>query len=126
MTQEQNTQNKDQTSNYGKLNNGITSTRQKCLLFLRPEYRNSRSLMRKWSSSSRFPSTKPTCSTIRKTKSQRKATLCWDCKNACGGCSWSRSFVPVKGWDAKETSLKSAEGDIKSYFVTMCPEFING
>ena len=62
----------------------------------------------------------------RKTKSQRKATLCWDCKNACGGCSWSRSFVPVKGWDAKETSLKSAEGDIKSYFVTMCPEFING
>ena len=35
MTQEQNTQNKDQTSNYGKLNSGITSTREKATGFLK-------------------------------------------------------------------------------------------
>ena len=43
-------------------------------------------------------------------------TLCWGCAKACGGgCSWSKDFVPVKGWDAKETR--------KGYLVTSCPQF---
>ena len=27
--------------------------------------------------------------------------LCWDCKNACGGCEWSESLEPVPVWKAK-------------------------
>lgn len=47
-------------------------------------------------------------------------TLCWDCRNACGGCSWSQYFVPVKGWKAVPTYNKVSN----SYIVTECPEFI--
>ncbi len=45
---------------------------------------------------------------------------CWFCDNACGGCSWSRTLKPVKGWKAKPTSF--ADGT-KSYKITYCPEF---
>lgn len=45
----------------------------------------------------------------RKTKFQRKETLCWTCQNACGGCSWSKSFTPVEGWDAKPTKHKHVD-----------------
>ena len=61
-----------------------------------------------------------------KRKNVRRGTLCWECKNACGGCSWSRHFIPVSGWDAEETTLKCLDGDIKSFFVNSCPEYING
>ncbi len=57
---------------------------------------------------------------------KRKETLCWTCKNACGGCSWSQSFTPVEGWDAKETVLKSSEGEVQSFFVNSCPLFTIG
>lgn len=57
---------------------------------------------------------------------KRKETLCWTCKNACGGCSWSQSFTPVEGWDATETVLKCAEGEETSYFVSGCPLYIIG
>ena len=46
-------------------------------------------------------------------------TICWDCKNACGGCSWSSSLIPVKGWTAIPTHNCSQS----SYLVTECPEF---
>lgn len=52
--------------------------------------------------------------------------LCWDCKNACGGCSWSSCFKPVDGWDAKESLVKDSSGDFYSYTVKQCPEFIRG
>ncbi len=26
---------------------------------------------------------------------------CWDCINACGGCSWSAKGEPVPGWKAE-------------------------
>ena len=29
---------------------------------------------------------------------ERKETLCWSCAKFAGGCSWSRTFTPVKGW----------------------------
>lgn len=50
--------------------------------------------------------------------------LCWNCKNACGGCSWSRHFIPVDGWTAEVTIVKDSLGDIQSYRIKKCPEFI--
>lgn len=47
-------------------------------------------------------------------------TLCWDCKNACGGCQWSQSLIPVKGWKATLVYNKRQTG----YIVKECPEFI--
>lgn len=41
--------------------------------------------------------------------------LCWSCGNAVNGCSWSRSFVPVDGWEAEE--------DGTSYKIRNCPRF---
>lgn len=44
-----------------------------------------------------------------------RITLCWSCKNACGGCSWSKSLTPVKGWQAEKTLV--------SYLVIKCPNY---
>ncbi len=64
-----------------------------------------------------------------------RETLCWYCKNAVpskgtrAGCSWSRKFEPVSGWNADETILKCHGGydeKIKSYLVKECPEFEKG
>ena len=62
----------------------------------------------------------------------KRGTLCWDCQNACNsGCSWSRSFKPVKGWVATPTiinqGVRTQDGDpfyTKSFFVHKCPKFI--
>lgn len=61
-----------------------------------------------------------------------KQTLCWSCKNACGGCSWSKSLKPVEGWVAEETRIVrhyrykkvGTNGKAfrdKSYRVEACP-----
>lgn len=59
---------------------------------------------------------------------QDKPTLCWKCEKACGGCSWSADFDPVKGWTAKRTIIKgdtneNCHRDIESYIVFKCPLF---
>lgn len=54
------------------------------------------------------------------------AQLCWRCSNACGGCSWSQNFIPVEGWDAEPVIIKDSEGDINSYKIKKCPQFIKG
>lgn len=61
---------------------------------------------------------------------EKKETLCWRCKNAVPdkkkgtGCSWSKSFEPVEGWDAKEVQIKLYEGkSCTSYIVKKCPMF---
>ena len=54
-------------------------------------------------------------------------TLCWDCANACGDCSWSDYNVrrPVRGWDAIRRDLTKKDGEnVESYIVLHCPEFI--
>ena len=48
-----------------------------------------------------------------------KHTLCWDCKNATGNCSWSQELIPVKGWTAEPS-----EKEYGSFTVQFCPEFI--
>lgn len=51
-----------------------------------------------------------------------KDTLCLECANACGGCSWSRKKAkPVKGWNAIRKDLV---GGIESYIVVSCPEYV--
>lgn len=53
--------------------------------------------------------------------------LCWNCKNACGGCSWSQKFEPIPGWVAEERVLYHRGNGIKnkttSYSIRYCPEF---
>lgn len=62
---------------------------------------------------------------------QYYGTLCWECANATGSCSWSKSFKPVDGWKAKKTTLNlgysAYSGKPKkavSYIVKKCPEFV--
>lgn len=55
-------------------------------------------------------------------------TLCWTCKKATGGCSWSKSFTPIEGWKAIPTKVKindrSRRGDeTDSFDIYECPEF---
>lgn len=69
-----------------------------------------------------------------------RASICFDCQNACGGCSWSGldpvthmpRFEPVPGWTATPTCLKVSwachgrtyNKRIESYCITACPEFV--
>lgn len=50
-------------------------------------------------------------------------SLCWSCINAVPnshhGCSWSRKFEPVEGWEAQYDILKD------SYKVLSCPLFLD-
>lgn len=49
-------------------------------------------------------------------------TICWDCANACGNCSWSSvQPVPVSGWVAKPIFKQKSSG---SFIVYECPLFI--
>ena len=50
--------------------------------------------------------------------------ICWRCKNACGGCSWSHNLTPVKGWKAEFIPRDGEELD--TYKIIYCPEFIYG
>lgn len=61
---------------------------------------------------------------------QGTKTLCFSCAKATTGeCSWSRDFVPVKGWTATEWIF--AKGNermdpVVSYEVEECPEYEYG
>lgn len=48
---------------------------------------------------------------------------CWTCKNACGGCSWSREFKPVEGWTAEPNYLKSNGVWADTYKIISCPQY---
>lgn len=62
-----------------------------------------------------------------KNHKDRKDTLCWDCANACGNCSWSRSFTPVKGWTANPTKIVDTHGRVTdSFHIIQCPEYKKG
>lgn len=55
-------------------------------------------------------------------------SICWDCRKACGGCSWVDEFIPVKGWKACQKPIKAEHNGqdliLGSYLVRSCPEFI--
>lgn len=53
-----------------------------------------------------------------------KVTICWNCANACGGCSWSKRLKEVEGWEATPTKVYQKKGEyIDSYIVHKCPLF---
>ena len=69
----------------------------------------------------------------------KKQTLCWSCKKALGGCSWSKCdkdtseilFQPVDGWVAEKTILLMYRRGGKpryetSYIVESCPQYEEG
>lgn len=62
--------------------------------------------------------------------------LCFNCQNACGGCSWSAldpatnkpKYEPVPGWTAKKVMLKVgyAHGKVtwvQTYHIKACPQY---
>lgn len=55
------------------------------------------------------------------------STICWDCKRAVLGCSWSKSYTPVRGWNAIKTKIEINNNGIRkyidSYKVIECPLF---
>ena len=68
----------------------------------------------------------------------KKANICIECENACGGCSWSAvdpvtgklRFEPVPGWEAEEVPIvlgvygKGIKKVDKTYHITACPQFV--
>lgn len=59
-------------------------------------------------------------------KKKEEPSICFDCANACGGCTWSRCLEPVEGWEAVISPKPSSRGryaHIPDYKVVKCPEF---
>lgn len=72
---------------------------------------------------------------FRERRNGKGANICFDCKNACGGCSWTRCdtdrkgkpimFQPVDGWTAEKIYRRDVNGHIMAtYSITACPEFV--
>lgn len=71
----------------------------------------------------------------REPRERGGTNICFSCKKACGGCSWSEwdsvtkspRYEPVKGWKAiKVPYLSSGRQGKKvdsTYYITACPEF---
>ena len=66
----------------------------------------------------------------------RQSNICFECKKAYGGCSWSEvdpetglvRFEPVPGWTAVKRVMrvdhfKSFSREIETYHSTACPLF---
>lgn len=61
--------------------------------------------------------------------SRAVSTICWHCKHAVGGCSWSRKYIPVVGWTAEPTKINTPQKVMKqqdSFIVHACPLFQEG
>lgn len=50
-------------------------------------------------------------------------TCCAQCKNAVGGCSWSKSFEPIPGWLTEPTKNRDRDDGLK---ILWCPQFAEG
>lgn len=52
---------------------------------------------------------------------------CWSCKKYAGGCSWSREFRPIPGWDATPRAYganpKYGVSAVNSYEIRDCPQY---
>lgn len=61
--------------------------------------------------------------TVKKPKGQ--SSICIDCENSCGLCSWSAKFKPVKGWTAtaRKKYIQTGNKTVQGYKVTACPQF---
>lgn len=52
--------------------------------------------------------------------------ICWDCKNACGGCEWSDRLEPVPGWTAKKVKKFDHGLEYTTYSIKKCLKFERG
>ena len=57
--------------------------------------------------------------------------LCFSCKKSALGCSWSREFKPIEGWDAVPTVITNwSDGKrviyTETYALRGCPEYEEG
>ena len=66
-----------------------------------------------------------------------RANICFYCRNACGGCSWTAvdpktekiRFEPVPGWTAEKVLLNVGSYGlhkkriVETYHITACPQF---
>ena len=50
-------------------------------------------------------------------------SLCGNCKNCFGGCSWAESFEPVEGWRGERTIIQHFNAETPSFLVRDCPRF---
>ena len=82
----------------------------------------SRGIVRHWREKQHLKSNVPAYS-----NREQSRTLCWDCRNALWGCSWSKHFIPVEGWDATPHMLYANDKKhvgVQSYEVHDCPEYV--
>lgn len=64
-------------------------------------------------------------------KLQGSTNICFDCKKACGDCSWSEidldtkkpRFEPVSGWTAEPVTYTGYRGELCTWHVIACPLF---
>ena len=60
----------------------------------------------------------------RKANKKSGEQLCWTCSKACGGCNWSESFKPVKGWTAESVVIGvNSPTPMHTYHISECPEY---
>lgn len=55
-------------------------------------------------------------------ESSADENICFLCSKACGGCSWSGDFVPVKDWVAEPVYK---DGALYTYHILACKEYEN-
>ena len=56
--------------------------------------------------------------------SGHKPTICGDCENSVGYCSWSSNLKPVRGWKAKPTIIRNNGVNFSGFCVIKCPYFV--
>lgn len=72
---------------------------------------------------------------VRKDMYMGLASICFDCRRACGGCSWSEidpktghpRFQPPEGCVTENyvrSDRKSADGEFRTTRIVSCPLFV--
>ena len=56
----------------------------------------------------------------------QKDSLCWECRKAVGGCSWSREGRKVKRARVEKKTVKYGNRLLCLSIVARCPEFVKG
>ncbi len=69
----------------------------------------------------------------REARNRGGTNICFDCKKACGNCSWSEidpetkrpAYKPVEGWKAIKVPylIGAGSGIDSTYYISECPEF---
>lgn len=54
-------------------------------------------------------------------ESKTNKSICWNCKNNCGGCEWSADFSYVKNWEINSKKIKNSKKSL--IIVKSCPKY---